>query len=64
MQKKCSCGSHSFEDVDVTPGGYREKRYFTRCKRCGLVVATVGCSYSSCEGAMKRTYKMLTSIFA
>lgn len=64
MQKKCSCGSQYFEDIDVTPGGYQEKRYFTRCKQCGLVVAAVGCSYSRHDGTIKRTYKMLAAIFS
>lgn len=44
MAGKCSCGSNCFEDVDVTPVGINEKRYFTRCTKCGLVVFTQGCS--------------------
>ncbi|SDD39556.1 hypothetical protein SPACI_028340 [Sporomusa acidovorans DSM 3132] len=40
---RCSCGSKFFENVDVTPAGVKEKRYFTRCKQCGLVIAAHGC---------------------
>jgi len=39
---KCSCGSKQYEEVDITPAGVQEKRSFTRCKRCGLVVAGQG----------------------
>jgi len=39
---KCSCGSKHFEDVDVTPVGASNRRYFTRCKQCGLVIAVYG----------------------
>ncbi|MBP2630764.1 MAG: hypothetical protein H6Q70_1392 [Firmicutes bacterium] len=39
---KCSCGSKHFEDVDVTPVGASNRRYFTRCKQCGLVIAVFG----------------------
>lgn len=35
---KCRCGGQSFEDIDITPPGVSEKRYFTRCQACGLVV--------------------------
>ena len=43
LRNKCSCGSNQFEDVDITPVGVTDKRYFTRCKQCGLVVAVYGC---------------------
>lgn len=49
MLNKCSCGSKYFEDVDVTPVGASNRRYFTRCKQCGLVIAVYG-------GDQKETY--------
>lgn len=49
MINKCPCGSKYFEDVDVTPVGASNRRYFTRCKRCGLVIAVYG-------GDQKETY--------
>lgn len=49
MINKCSCGSKHFEDVDITPVGVSNKRYFTRCKQCGLVIAVYG-------GDQKETY--------
>lgn len=38
-KKKCRCGGKLFETIDITPCGMTEKQYFTRCVKCGLVVA-------------------------
>lgn len=46
----CCCGSTHFENIDVTPVGNIQKRYFTRCTKCGLVIATYGCE-SHVEGS-------------
>jgi hypothetical protein len=45
--RKCVCGNKCFENVDVTPSGAKDKRYFTRCKQCGLVISTYGCGLHS-----------------
>jgi hypothetical protein len=37
-KSECRCGSTTFETVDITPVGVVDKRYFTRCSKCGLVV--------------------------
>ena len=38
-KNKCQCGSLRFENVDITPVNTPEKkRYFIRCRKCGLVV--------------------------
>ncbi|GMA98353.1 hypothetical protein [Pelosinus sp. IPA-1] len=37
-KSKCRCGSTIFETVDITPFGMEDKRFFTRCSKCGLVV--------------------------
>lgn len=37
-KNKCRCGSLVFENVDITSANSSEKRYFTRCRKCGLVV--------------------------
>jgi len=37
-RSKCRCGSTIFETVDITPFGMAEKRFFTRCCKCGFVV--------------------------
>lgn len=42
-KEKCKCGSNVFEKVDVTPPGNKKKRYFMRCKKCGLVVFAHRC---------------------
>ena len=53
VMNRCSCGSKYFEDIDVTPVGITKKRYFTRCKICGLIVAVHG------GGPKKKYYAML-----
>lgn len=35
---KCQCGSSVFENVDITSASSPHKRYFTRCRKCGLVI--------------------------
>lgn len=57
FRSKCSCGSSQFEDVDVTPVGVQDRRYFTRCKHCGLVIDVHGCA------PKKKTWPIL-SIFS
>lgn len=42
-ENECLCGSKCFEDIDVTPEGIEQRRYFTRCVKCGLVISTHGC---------------------
>lgn len=37
-RSKCRCGNTTFETVDITPVGMVDKRFFTRCSKCGLVV--------------------------
>ena len=37
-KNKCQCGGSAFENVDITSAGSPQKRYFTRCRKCGLVV--------------------------
>lgn len=39
---KCCCENRIFENVDITPAGSPQRKYFTRCTNCGLVVATYG----------------------
>ncbi|MBP2664484.1 MAG: hypothetical protein H6Q71_2432 [Firmicutes bacterium] len=49
-EKNCSCGSKVFENINVTPDGIKQERYFTRCVQCGLVIATHGCeSQGQCQ---------------
>ena len=38
-RSKCRCGSFVFETVDITPVGMVDRRFFTRCSKCGLVIA-------------------------
>jgi hypothetical protein len=38
-RSNCRCGSATFETVDITPFGMVDKKYFTRCSKCGLVIA-------------------------
>lgn len=38
-KNKCYCGSTLFEKVDITPVGMIEKKFFTRCTQCGLVIS-------------------------
>jgi len=38
-KNKCYCGSTMFEKVDITPVGMMDKKYFTRCPQCGLVIS-------------------------
>ncbi len=54
--KQCSCGSTSFENVDVTPIDGAEKKYFTRCRQCGLITAVYGCGIQR----KSQTWKHLT----
>ncbi len=35
---KCQCGSSVFENVDITSASSPQKQYFTRCRKCGLVI--------------------------
>lgn len=37
-KSKCRCGNTAFETVDITPVGMVDKRFFTRCSKCGLVI--------------------------
>lgn len=37
-KSKCRCGSTAFETVNITPVGIVDKREFTRCSICGLVI--------------------------
>lgn len=37
-KSKCRCGSTTFETVDITPAGMADKKVFTRCSQCGLVI--------------------------
>jgi hypothetical protein len=37
-KSKCRCGNSIFETVDITPVGMVEKRFFTRCSKCGFVI--------------------------
>lgn len=37
-ESKCRCGNTTFETVDVTPVGVVDRKEFTRCSKCGLVV--------------------------
>jgi hypothetical protein len=37
-KSKCRCGNSIFETVDITPVGMVEKKTFTRCSKCGLVI--------------------------
>jgi hypothetical protein len=38
-RSNCRCGSTKFEKVDITPVGMVDKKFFTRCSKCGLVIA-------------------------
>lgn len=40
---QCRYGGRVFEDVDVTPAGAEKERYFTRCKKYGLVIDAYRC---------------------
>lgn len=42
-KNRCCCKNKHFENVDVTSSGSTQKKYFTRCTKCGLVVAVYGC---------------------
>lgn len=49
-KSRCRCGGNKYETVDITPVGLADKRCFTRCSRCGLVVAV-----SNCQSPVKET---------
>lgn len=37
--RTCRCRNPKEEMVDITPVGWRNKRYFKRCRRCGVVLS-------------------------
>lgn len=42
ITKKCNCGTEFLENIDITPVRSNNRILFTRCSKCGLVVATHG----------------------
>ena len=46
----CSkCGNHSFQLIEVSPGGARYKYYFVQCTQCGVPVGVLPFNNTSAE---------------